>query len=83
MIDPKYFLEALKEAGIDFVCGVPDSILKELLLVLQLEGRSSVEAGNLAHVIVASEGRGNCFGCWLSDGQRQACSCVYAKLWIG
>lgn len=34
MIDPAAFLNALKESGVDFFCGVPDSLLKEFLLVL-------------------------------------------------
>ncbi len=49
MIDPRDFLTALKQAGIDFACGVPDSLLKEFLLTLQTSGQ-------LEHHIVANEG---------------------------
>lgn len=49
MIEPEHFVRALKGAQIDFVCGVPDSLLKELLLVFK-PGRE------FAHHIVHNEG---------------------------
>ncbi len=49
MIDPNDFLTALKRAGVDFACGVPDSLLKEFLLALQ-------SSNLIEHHIVANEG---------------------------
>ncbi len=49
MIDPQDFLNALKLAGIDFACGVPDSLLKEFLVTLQTSDQ-------IEHHITANEG---------------------------
>lgn len=49
MVDPKDFIEALEAGGIDFFCGVPDSLLKNFCAYLtdHRKGR---------HVITANEG---------------------------
>ncbi len=50
MIDPKKFIEYLIEKEIDFYCGVPDSLLKELSFCID----EKIDSGN--HIITANEG---------------------------
>jgi len=63
MIDPSQFIAELQANGIDFLCGVPDSLLKELLLVLQ-----TVKDGPQHH-IVANEGAAIA----MASGYQMAC----------
>jgi phosphonopyruvate decarboxylase len=56
MIEPEHFVRALKGAEIEFVCGVPDSLLKELLLVLQLTSQNENGRSQFTHHIVHNEG---------------------------
>jgi phosphonopyruvate decarboxylase len=53
MIDPAAFLNALKESGVDFFCGVPDSLLKEFLLVLSRDPGHHVTANEGAAIALA------------------------------
>ena len=50
MIDPKKFIEYLTEKEIDFYCGVPDSLLKELSFCFD----ETIDSEN--HKITANEG---------------------------
>ena len=50
MIDPKKFIEYLIEKEIDFYCGVPDSLLKELSFCID----EKIDSQN--HIITANEG---------------------------
>ena len=49
MIDPVWFYNALRERGIDFFAGVPDSLLKPFCACV-------AERCNSGHVIAANEG---------------------------
>lgn len=53
MISPVAFLEALKDQGIDFYTGVPDSLLKELLLLIASEPGHHTAANEGAAVALA------------------------------
>jgi phosphonopyruvate decarboxylase len=65
MIEPRHFLEALKASGIRFVCGVPDSLLKDVCACITscLPGRD--------HVIATNEGSavGLAIGHYLATGE--------------
>ena len=50
MISPKKFYETLKEEGIDFFTGVPDSLLKEFCKYIDYK------SSDLNHIIAANEG---------------------------
>ncbi len=50
MIDPKYFYDVLKKEGVDFFCGVPDSLLKEFCKYIESNNNK------YNHVISANEG---------------------------
>lgn len=50
MIGPKFFFDALKDGGIEFFTGVPDSLLKDFC------GYISENAGNENHIINSNEG---------------------------
>lgn len=50
MINPKHFCNELAEKGIDFFCGVPDSLLKNLCDYIDQEYSSE------QHIITANEG---------------------------
>ena len=49
MIDPNKFLDSFIKNGITFFCGVPDSLLKDLLSTLEVNK-------NINHIISANEG---------------------------
>lgn len=53
MIDPTAFLDALKANDIVFFCGVPDSLLKEFLLVLSRDPGHYVTANEGAAIALA------------------------------
>lgn len=65
MIAPERFVEALGETGINFVTGVPDSLLKDLCAKL------TVELPSENHVIAANEGSavGLAIGHYLASSQ--------------
>lgn len=65
MIRPKYFVESLAKAGIDFFAGVPDSLLKNICAYLT---DNSPKAKN---IITANEGAavGLAAGHYLASGQ--------------
>ena len=65
MIRPKYFVESLAKAGIDFFAGVPDSLLKNICAYLT---DNSPKAKN---IIAANEGAaiGLAAGHYLASGQ--------------
>ena len=48
MIEPRHFLEALRASGVRFVCGVPDSLLKDVCACITscLPGKDHVIATN-------------------------------------
>jgi phosphonopyruvate decarboxylase len=50
MLEPGHCLEVLRKHGIDFFCGIPDSLLKDLLLEFDKQ------LGAESHVITANEG---------------------------
>tara|TARA_B100001121_G_scaffold300650_1_gene310724 strand:+ start:858 stop:1976 length:1119 start_codon:yes stop_codon:yes gene_type:complete len=49
-LDPNIFLRVLKKNGIDFFSGVPDSLLKDFLILLESKVKKN------SHVIAANEG---------------------------
>ena len=49
MIDSKYFIKSLKKKGIDFFCGVPDSVLKNISNILENYKTSN-------HIVASNEG---------------------------
>lgn len=65
MIDPKKFYSYLKDEGINFYSGVPDSLLNDFCMFL------SDNLGNEKHVIAANEGNavGIAAGHYLSTGE--------------
>ena len=65
MIAPENFVEAISKTGINFVTGVPDSLLKDLCAKLTVE----LPADN--HVIAANEGSAVCLaiGHYLASSQ--------------
>ncbi len=50
MISPEFFLDSLKQNGIDFFCGVPDSLLKNFCACID----DNVDKNS--HIITANEG---------------------------
>lgn len=65
MISPKFFIKALKENGIDFFAGVPDSLLKNICAYI-------TDHSDAAHnIIAANEGgaMGLAAGHYLATGQ--------------
>jgi phosphonopyruvate decarboxylase len=64
MIEPRHFLEALRASGVRFVCGVPDSLLKDVCACITscLPGKD--------HVIATNEGSaaGLAIGHYLATG---------------
>jgi len=65
MIDPKDFIDALRYAGIEFVTGVPDSLLKDVCASITSEFSSK------KHIIATNEGSavGMAMGHYLSTGK--------------
>jgi len=65
MIKPKYFVESLAKAGIDFFAGVPDSLLKNICAYL------TDNAPKEKNIIAANEGAavGLAAGHYLASGQ--------------
>lgn len=64
MIEPKDLVEALEELGVDFACGVPDSLMEPLCTYLATRPDDH-------HVVAANEGAavGTAIGHFLSTGQ--------------
>ena len=65
MINPSKFLTALRDMGVDFFSGVPDSLLKDFCACV------SHELTETSHVITANEGAaiGLSIGHYLGTGQ--------------
>jgi len=65
MIDPKDFIDALQIAGIEFITGVPDSLLKDVCACITSEFPSN------QHIIATNEGSavGLAMGHYLSTGK--------------
>lgn len=64
MIEPRHLVAALDELGVDFACGVPDSLMKPLCTYL-----ATLPKGR--HVMAANEGAavGTAIGHYLSTGR--------------
>lgn len=71
MISPQEFVERLQDAGVDFFCGVPDSLLKYFCAYV-------TDTCGENHVIVANEGGaiGLATGHYLATGKM---ACVYMQ----
>lgn len=70
MINPRELFEALRENGVSFYCGVPDSLLKEWCAYLAAAGSNHVIAANEGNAVALAAGH------YLASG---APACVYLQ----
>ena len=73
MIDQKKFHECLQNAGVEFITGVPDSLLNDFCLYAE------VELPPESHVIAANEGNAVALCRRLPSCHRQRAIGLYAK----